>query len=153
MRRRPRHPEQAILSARFFRAITFYAGLITVSSLGALWYGLTSSSGGAGRAQTLCFATIALAQALHLGNARSQGPVVSRKRATANRYALGAVLLVVALQLIAVEWSPLASLLGTEELSVRDWAVVLVLASFPALVGQAIKLVRGDRHPHPARPT
>jgi hypothetical protein len=50
--------------------------------------------------------------------------------------------LVVALQLLAVELPPLARLLGTVPLRGVDWAIVLPLAAMAALVGQARALRR-----------
>ena len=38
MRRRPRDPDEAIFSAGFLRAITWYALLITTVTLGAFWF-------------------------------------------------------------------------------------------------------------------
>jgi hypothetical protein len=71
--------------------------------------------------------------------------VVAPGRAVANRYALGAVALVAALQVLAIQWSPLSSLLGTSPLTLRDWVVALALAALPAAVGQGIKAYRIPR--------
>src|SRR5690606_7766910 len=74
MRRKPCDPQEAILSPRFLKAIAFYALLITLSTLAAFFWGL--SSGTVDRAVTLAFMTLALAQTFHLGNARSSEPVI-----------------------------------------------------------------------------
>lgn len=142
MRRPPRDPQRAILSAPFLRAIGTYAVLITGSTLAAFLVGLSGPGGGGTRPLTMSFMTLALAQVFHLGNARSHAAVVAPRRALANRYALGAVVVVLLLQALAVEVPLLARLLGVQPLALADWAVVAGLALVPAVVGQALKLGR-----------
>jgi Ca2+-transporting ATPase len=144
MRRSPRDPARAILSPAFLRAVAFHGLLMATSGIAAFAIGL-AGGGGPARATTLCFMTLALAQAFHLGNARSMGPVVSPRRAFANPFAVAAVVLVVALQLLAVYVPPLARVLGTIPLDARDWLFVLPLALLAAVVGQTIEIVRERR--------
>ena len=143
MRRPPRDPEQSILSPRFIRAMLWYAALITLATLAAYVWGL--EAGRADRAVTIAFVTLALSQLFHLGNARSRGPVLAWRRMTANRWALGAVPLVIALQVAAVHWAPLAALLRTVPLTAADWLVVCALSAVPAVVGQLGDLVQERR--------
>jgi Ca2+-transporting ATPase len=138
MDRPPRAPDQAILSRPFVRAVLFYGGLITAATLVAFAWVLRS--GDVERAVTVAFMTLALAQLLHLGNARSHGPVLRPSRALANPWAVASVPLVVALQLAAVYWPPLARVLRTVPLDLGDWVVVGALAAAPAVVGQGIEL-------------
>ena len=140
MRRPPREPDQAILSRRFLRTIVTYSTLITVVTLAA--YGWSLGAGDPARAVTIAFMTLALAQLFHLGNARSRGPVLSWRRIGANPWALGAVPLVIALQVAAVYWEPLSTVLRTVPLVPSDWLLVFGLAAVPALVGQTVHLVR-----------
>jgi Ca2+-transporting ATPase len=142
MRQPPRDPRAALLSGGMIRETVVYGALIAACALGGYAWGAHVAPGGAGRASTLAFLTLALAQVLHLGNARSSGPVLSWRRASANRWALGAVVLAVALQLFAVYYPPLARVLEIEPPGARDWLVVVTLAMVPAIVGQAAKLRR-----------
>jgi Ca2+-transporting ATPase len=139
MRRPPRPPEQALLSAAFLRAIAFHAGVIAAVTLGAwAWaHGRSDVDG-----PTVTFVTLALAQLFHLGTARSHAPVVAVRRITANPWALAAVALVLALQWMAVEWSGLATLLGTVPLPFDAWLVALGLAAVPAVIGQVLHALR-----------
>jgi Ca2+-transporting ATPase len=145
MRRPPRDPQAAILSRRFVRSIAMYAALITASTLAAFVYAL--ATGGATRAVTFAFMTLALAQLFHLGNARSVRPLIGSRRALSNRWALAAVAMVLALQLVAVYVSPLARLLDVTPLAPADWPPILVLAAVPALFGQLTKLRAALRAP------
>jgi Ca2+-transporting ATPase len=140
MRRRPREPDEAIFSAGFVRAMTFYGVLITGVTLAAFWIALEPNDGTASaRASTMSFMTLALAQTFHLGNARSEEHVLTIGQALANPVAVGAVVLVVFLQVLAVHFPPFAETLHTEPLAARDWLVCLSLALVPAVVGQAVR--------------
>jgi len=90
----------------------------------------------------VAFLTLGLAQILHLGNARSHGPVLALARIFANRHALGAVALAIGLQWLVTAWTPLATVLGVRAVSPGDWGVIALLALTPAVLGQAIKSVR-----------
>ena len=139
MRRKPRDPQEAIFSVAFLRAITWFALLITIVTLAAFWMALEPDGAVSPRARTMAFMTLALAQTFHLGNARSQEDVLSWRQAVANPIALGAVALVVGLQILAVHFAPLAGVLHTEPLTMRDWLVCLALSLVPAVAGQAAR--------------
>ena len=135
MRQPPRDPDEAILSGGMVRAIAVYATLIAAVTI--LAFALAGT--------TTAFMTLALAQVLHLGNARSAGPVLSPKLAFANRTAVAAVLLAVGLQLFAAFFDPLARLLRLTPVSGREWVLVVALGTVPAIVGQVEKALRGIR--------
>ena len=145
MRRRPRAPAAALLSRALLKSMLLYAALIAAVTLVSLLWALRTSAPGDARVVTVAFSTLALAQLFHLGNARSQRHVVHWQRALANRYAVGAVVLVIALQLLAVYSRPFARLLGTVPLSANDWLVIVVLAALPGAVGQLLRM-RRSRH-------
>ncbi len=147
MSRPPRDPGHAILSPRFLRSIVFFAVLITLATLAGFLLALNGST--IRRAQTVTFMTLALAQVFHLGNARSHRSLLHRGRTAANPWALAAVLFVIALQLAAVYWKPLAEILGVVAPSARDWSVILPLALAPAVIGQGLRIAR-ERPSRPA---
>ena len=135
MRQPPRDPREAILSGGMLRSIAFYGGMIAAVTIVAFALGGTTSA----------FMTLALAQILHLGNARSVGPVLAPRFAFANRAALAAVALAMGLQLVAAFFEPLARVLGVTPLSAREWALVGALGALPAVLGQGLKLLRAGR--------
>jgi Ca2+-transporting ATPase len=137
MARAPRDPAEALLSRQFIWSVAFYGGLITIATLAAYgWY----LDGPPRRAQTIAFMTLALAQLFHLGNARSDEPLISWERAIANPYAIGALALSIGLQLLTAYLPPLAHILGVVGLDSKDWLIVTGCAAMPAVVGQAVKL-------------
>ncbi|HEX6132417.1 MAG TPA: HAD-IC family P-type ATPase [Longimicrobiales bacterium] len=147
MERPPRDPQEAILSGAFVRRIGFYALLITAATLGAFVWALRDDAVDMPRAVTVAFVTLALAQTLHLANARGGGPALHWRRIISNRWALGAAVLTVALQMLAVYFSPLARVLGVVPLPASDWLIIAPLALIPAVVGQALAGGRGTRYP------
>ncbi len=144
MRRSPREPGTPLLSRGMLRLTLFYALSIAALTIAALVWGLHEWPGEPARAVTLSFTTLALAQIFHLGNARSTQHVVSRHRVLANRYALGAVVLTVGLQVLAVIAPGLARILGTMPLSIRGWITAVALGAIPALVGQGWKFLGAE---------
>jgi Ca2+-transporting ATPase len=143
MARAPLDPDRAILSRGFVISMGVYAALITAVTMAGFLWGLRGDD--PGRATTIAFMTLALAQLFHLGNARSRGPVLRRSRAFANRWAVAAIPLVMGLQLAAVHWPPLADLLGTTPLARSDWLAVMGLSLVPAVIGQLVRVFRGPR--------
>jgi Ca2+-transporting ATPase len=148
MDRPPRDPRGALLSARFLRAIAFHGATIAGVTLVAFW-ALPSAS--PEHAQTMAFMTLAMAQLFHLGNARSREPVWAYLRIHANPWAVGALAVVIALQLASVSIAPLRRALHTTPLSAQDWMLIVALAIVPAVVGQALrvcrrKLLHADAH-------
>jgi Ca2+-transporting ATPase len=135
MMRPPRPPGETLFSRRFVGGIALYGALITTVTLAAF---LLTLPDGAERARAVAFMTLALAQILHLGTARSTGPVLRPSRARANPWALAAVAVSIALQLAALHVEPLAKVLGLEPFSAAEWARSVGLAALPAVAGQAI---------------
>ena len=142
MRRPPRDPDEAILSASFLKRIAVYAVLIAAVTLGGYAWALSAEESDPRRAMTVAFMILAFAQLFHLLNARRKGPALTRRHAFSNRWAFGAVALVAGLQIISAHLAPLADVLGTRPLSASDWLVVLGLSAIPAVLGQGSKLVR-----------
>ena len=142
MQRPPHDPKEALLSREMLGSIAFYGALMTASTLGAFLWALASPAR-ADSAVTMAFLTLSLAQVFHLGNARSASPVLSLAAIVRNRYALGAVILTVGLQVLAVYLPALARVLHTQPLTMNDWLVALGFAVVPAIVGQLSKLFRG----------
>ena len=149
MRRPPRDPRTAILSGGLLRATAVHAGVIAGSTLAAFAWGRAAYPTEPARATTLSFMTLALAQVLHLVNARSETPLPLRDLILGNRFAVGAVVLTTALQVAAVQAEPLANVLGTRALSAGQALVVIALALIPAVAGQLLLRVRSSLTSHP----
>jgi Ca2+-transporting ATPase len=139
MRRPPRDPQAALLTRTFLGRVAGYAGLITAATLAAFLWALDRAPA---RAATIAFMALAFAQILHLGTARSRESALVPSRAVANPYAIAAVLLAAALQVVAVEIEPLRRVLRAVPLDGADWIVILIAGLVPAVIGQVVRLVR-----------
>ena len=105
-------------------------------AVGLGWYGRGE---GLPHAVTLAFLTLALAQVAHTFNARSVRESAISRRAFANCWVWGAVLLCVALQLAAVYQPGLQRVLGTVAPSRRDWGLVVAMSLPPVVVTEVVK--------------
>ena len=143
LRQRPRDPKAPLLSRRVLWRGVGYSILIAGVTVVALVAGLRLWPDQISRAVTLSFTTLALAQIFHLGNARGHGSVLTFSRITSNRYALGAVALTLLLQVFAVGWRPLGTILGTTPLETQGWLLAFALSAIPAVVGQLWRVARG----------
>ena len=152
MRQPPRNPMKQIMSRSFTMSTVRFGALIgAVSFLAYLW-GHIAFPGEPGVATTLTFTTLGFAQLLHLGNARSRSAVLTRQHATSNRFALGAVVAGVGLQLLALYQPAIRELLALEGIQAREWIVVTALSLVPAVLGQASKLRRAAGAGTPGNP-
>jgi Ca2+-transporting ATPase len=138
MKRPPRDPREAIVSASFFSSVVFYSALLVAGTFAVMWWAHRESA----PVTTMVFMTLALGQVLHLGNARSERDVLRPAAALKNRYAIGAVMISCGLQTLPLYVGSLGSLLQVTPLSLREWLVVGAGAGLTAVVGQAARLLR-----------
>jgi Ca2+-transporting ATPase len=141
MRRPPRRPDDAFWSRSFVLSVVGYATLITASTLAGFWWALGTDPG---KATTMTFMTLGLAQTFHLGNARNQRTVLGLRRMLSNPFAILGAGLAILLQVLALTVPALASVLGLSALSRQDLTIVVMLAAMPAVIGQLVKIVRGS---------
>jgi Ca2+-transporting ATPase len=131
-----------MLSRRFIVSVLVFAALITLSTIAAYLWALSYAPG---RAPTMAFMTLALAQIGHLGNARSREHVLAFRQIVSNSYALAGVGIALALQIAAAFFVPLRDLLDVVVLDATDWIAIVVLSALPAIVGQTFKLASRSR--------
>jgi Ca2+-transporting ATPase len=141
MRRPPRDPRAAILSRGFLRATGIYGALLTTATLFVFVWALKVWRVEPQRATTIAFMTLALAQLLHVFNARSEQAVLFSRRILSNGWVWGAIGLTIGLQLAAVYEPGLSRVLHTSRLGIDDWILVLTGSAAPLIVGQVWKLL------------
>ena len=128
-----------------FVALIIWQGLLlagvtlTAFFVGMRWHGAEGE--GLRRAITMGFMTLALAQTFHAFNARSRRRSAFARPFT-NAWLLGAVLACVILQLVAVYWPVLQTVLRTVPLTAVELAVVAACSLAPVMVVEGVKLLR-----------
>jgi Ca2+-transporting ATPase len=135
MLRPPRDPRAAVIGRRAWRGILLLGAVMAASTLAVLdWAlpgGLVTGPGaeqGLGRARTMAFTTLVLAQLANVFNARFADRSASH-RLLANRWLWGAVASSAALQVAVVHLPFLQRSFGTVPLGPADWLTCLAAAS------------------------
>jgi Ca2+-transporting ATPase len=139
MKQPPRDPRKSLLSANFVILIGWQAGMLAVLALAAYMWALRVYGPGP-HARTIALFALIGGQLGQTFNCRS------RTRSAldgllGNPYLLIAAVMVISLQLLAVYFSPLASVLGTVQPSDTDWLVILLCSLAPILIVEATKKV------------
>lgn len=129
MNRPPRNSQATLLSKPFLVLIGWQAAMLALISLTAYMWALEVYGPGA-HSRTIALFVLVAVQLGHMFNCRS------RTRSAidgifGNPFLWIATLIVVALQLFAVYLSPLATVLGTVELSPFDWIVISTCGLLP----------------------
>lgn len=137
MKQRPRDPSTSLLSKNLLILIGWQAMMIALLALTAYTWALRTYGPGA-HARTVALFAIIGAQLGHMFNCRS------RTRSALdgifrNPFIWGATLIVVLLQLLAIYFSPLALVLGTDRIAEIDWMVIGFCVVVPVIVVEISK--------------
>jgi Ca2+-transporting ATPase len=152
MRQKPRPARENIFARRLGWKIISRGLVIGLCTLGAFVITLRQGSGDEAslmHAQTVAFATLVLAQLIHVFDCRSSRSIFHRNLFE-NKYLVLAVLSSLVLMLAVLYLEPLQPIFKTVPLDFRDWALVIVAAGIPTF-GWGIGSVLGTSKPKPRR--
>jgi len=135
----PRRRRAPILP--FYRIGRILACGITmmVGTLGVLHYGFETGMGE--RALTLAFTTFVLFQLFNVFNARIERGTAFNRYFFANRMLWASLVGVFVLQAIAVHWSPVQWIFGTEALTAKEWGIAIAVSASVLLLEEGRKLL------------
>ncbi|WNS45766.1 calcium-translocating P-type ATPase, SERCA-type [Paenibacillus sp. MMS20-IR301] len=136
MEHKPRGAKENIFARRLGWKIVSRGLLIGLCTLAAFWLTLRIAPHDAGqliRAQSVAFATLVMAQLIHVFDCRSSRSVFHRNPFQ-NKYLVLAVLSSVILMLAVMYIPLLQPVFKTVPLSFREWCLVLVMAGVPTFV-------------------
>jgi len=136
MKMKPRSSVESIFARRLGWKIISRGILIGVCTLGAFWLTLSKAPGDAGQlvlAQTVAFATLVLAQLIHVFDCRSSRSIFHRNLLQ-NKFLVLAVLSSLILMLGVLYLKPLQPVFKTVPLDLREWCLVFVAAGIPTFV-------------------
>jgi Ca2+-transporting ATPase len=105
-----------------------------------LWWGL--KTGSALHAQSLAFTTFVLFQVFNAFNARVAKGSTFNANFFRNRALWLALIGVVVLQVLAVQWTPMHAIFNVEKLALDDWLLATLVASSVLLLEEFRKLIR-----------
>ncbi|WP_338555801.1 calcium-translocating P-type ATPase, SERCA-type [Paenibacillus sp. KS-LC4] len=136
MSQKPRSAKENIFARRLGWKIISRGLLIGLCTLGAFWLTLIEAPGSAEhlvKAQTVAFATLVMAQLIHVFDCRSSRSIFHRNPLQ-NRYLVLAVLSSLIMMLGVLYIEPLQPIFKTVPLGLREWCLVFVAAGIPTFL-------------------
>ncbi|MCQ6560360.1 calcium-translocating P-type ATPase, SERCA-type [Paenibacillus mendelii] len=136
MQHKPRSAKENIFARRLGWKIISRGILIGVCTLGAFWITLRSNPGSPTNlieAQTVAFATLVMAQLIHVFDCRSSRSIFHRNLFQ-NKYLVFAVLSSLLLMLGVVYIDAMQPIFKTVPIGLREWCLVLVAAGIPTFL-------------------
>lgn len=136
MQHKPRPARENIFARRLGWKIISRGALIGLCTLAAFWLSLLPNPGDPAqlvRAQSVAFATLVMAQLIHVFDCRSSRSIFHRNPLQ-NKYLVGAVLSSVLLMLGVLYLPAMQPIFKTVSLSVGEWLLVLIAAAVPTFL-------------------
>jgi Ca2+-transporting ATPase len=139
MSEKPRKTTERILKPRLFGKLALYGLTMMVGTLGVLWWEM--QRGTVIHAQSVAFTTFVLFQVFNAFNARVSKRSTFNVNFFHNRMLWVALVGVVTLQVVAVEWGPAQAIFRVEGLSLADWGLATLIASSVLVLDESRKLI------------
>lgn len=133
MKRRPRHPKEGVFARGLWWKIISRGFLIGLVTLIAFIIVYKQHPEELIYAQTVAFATLVMAQLIHVFDCRSERSIYHRNPFQ-NLYLVGAVISSVILMLIVIYYPPLQTIFHTVSLAPEEWLLIMGLASLPTFL-------------------
>ncbi|MGE8079220.1 cation-translocating P-type ATPase [Peribacillus loiseleuriae] len=141
MKRKPRHPNEGVFARGLGWKIISRGILIGLATLIAFIVVYKNNPDNLVYAQTIAFATLVMAQLIHVFDCRSEKSILARNP-FGNKYLIGAVISSLLLMLIAIYYPPFQPIFHTVPIAMRDWLLVIGMASIPTFLLAGTFLVR-----------
>jgi len=146
MRRSPRPPQESILSWRTSWSVVVQGLLVGGVGLAAFAASLATSEADTSKARAMTFCVIVYAELLRALSARSQTWTLWRLGPFSNPVLLLAIIISGLLQAAVMSIPAMRTVFEMTGHPVRDWLLMAVLATLPALVMELTKAVGCWRH-------
>jgi Ca2+-transporting ATPase len=133
MKRKPRHPREGVFARGLWWKIVSRGFLIGLVTLIAFIIVYKQHPDNLVYAQTVAFATLVMAQLIHVFDCRSERSIFHRNPFQ-NMYLVGAVISSILLMLVVIYYPPLQSIFHTVALEPKEWLLILGMASLPTFL-------------------
>ncbi|MCP4048465.1 MAG: cation-transporting P-type ATPase, partial [Gammaproteobacteria bacterium] len=143
---KPRKTTDRILKLRLLGKLVIYGATMMIGTLGIMWWEMRN--GTMLHAQSMAFTTFVLFQVFNAFNARVLKRSIFNPNFLRNRMLWIALIGVVVLQILAVEWTPAQGIFRVESLSLQDWGVATLIASSVVVLEESRKLLLRIFRPH-----
>jgi Ca2+-transporting ATPase len=136
----PRDPEVRILSLSRLGNLFSYGLTMAIGTLSLLFYEL--QTGTSQHATTMAFTSFVLFQLFNVFNARSEKHSTFNHYFFTNRMLWLAIISVIVLQILVINWTPAQNIFKTTPLSQLDWLIAVAVASTILILEELRKLLR-----------
>ena len=136
---KPRKITERILKLRLLGKLVIYGATMMVGTLGIMWWEMRH--GTELHAQSMAFTTFVLFQVFNAFNARVMKRSIFNSNFLRNRMLWIALIGVVVLQILAVEWPPAQGIFNVDSLSLEDWMLATLIASSVVVLEESRKLL------------
>ncbi|MBD8068357.1 calcium-translocating P-type ATPase, SERCA-type [Bacillus sp. PS06] len=144
MKRKPRSPREGVFARGLGWKVISRGFLIGIATLIAFMIVYNRNPENLGYAQTIAFATLVLAQLIHVFDCRSERSVFHRNPFQ-NMYLVWAVISSILLMLVVIYYPPLQPIFHTQYIEPRDWLLVIGLSALPTFLLAGSLLSRKKR--------
>ncbi|MBN6185903.1 cation-translocating P-type ATPase [Aneurinibacillus sp. BA2021] len=147
MKRPPRSRHENVFARGLAWKIVSRGLLIGLATLAAFWVTYEAHPSDLTRAQTVAFATLVMAQLIHVFDCRSEISIFSRNPMQ-NKYLVLAVLSSILLVLPVIYLPVLQPIFGTVALSASEWMFIVLLAGVPTFATGIFSLLYAKSGKH-----
>lgn len=141
MKRKPRHTKEGIFARGLGWKVISRGFLIGAVTLAAFMIVYNRNPDNLQYAQTVAFATLVLAQLIHVFDCRSERSIFHRNP-FGNLYLIGAVLSSLLLMLAVIYYKPLQPVFHTMNITAIDWLLIIGLSAIPTFLMAGSLLTR-----------
>lgn len=133
MKRKPRHPKEGVFARGLGWKVISRGFLIGFATLLAFFICYKQYPNQLEYAQTIAFATLVLAQLIHVFDCRSEYSIFSRNP-FGNPYLVWAVLSSLLLMVTVIYYPPLQTIFHTVAIVPRDWLLIIAMSAIPTFL-------------------
>jgi Ca2+-transporting ATPase len=133
MKRKPRSPKEGVFSRGLGWKVVSRGFLIGAMTLLAFMIVYHNDPSKLSYAQTVAFATLVMAQLIHVFDCRSEKSVLSRNP-FGNMFLVWSVISSLALVLVVIYYPPLQPIFHTLPIAGKDWLLIIGLSSIPTFL-------------------
>ena len=144
MQRKPRDPKSPIITNRYKVLISFQGFVISLGPLATYAFVLARDLE-LSQARTVGFMTLAMVHLLQVFNVRRKNGLGYDRNFIKNPYLIGALILTLSLQFVAVYVPGIQGILNTSALSIDLWLYIIIGAFVPNILLQVIAYIRNKR--------
>ncbi|MDX5476244.1 MAG: calcium-translocating P-type ATPase, SERCA-type [Bacillaceae bacterium] len=133
MKRKPRNPKEGVFARGLWWKVLSRGFLIGLVTLIAFMISYSQNPDNLPYAQTVAFATLVMAQLIHVFDCRSEKSIFHRNPFQ-NIYLVWAVISSIILMLIVIYFPPLQSIFHTVSIDPKEWLLIIGMASIPTFM-------------------